>query len=121
MAGNVTSSAGTWAMPRTSTITASTPAHGIPATSRATPTMMAWIKATPSTPWATIRAVAQGVLGVAHDPLKDRQAIVTARLPKGHDDTGDDEGGQELQHTPTDAGDQTQGGFRQFAYLRLHT
>ena len=58
MAGRVTISAGTWAMPSTSTITASTPAHGIPATSRATPTMMAWMKATPITPWATARMVA---------------------------------------------------------------
>ena len=58
MAGTVTSSAGTWAMPRTSTITASTPAHGTPAISRTTPTRMAWIKATPSTPWATVRMVA---------------------------------------------------------------
>jgi hypothetical protein len=41
-------------------------------------------------------------------------------LPEGHNDAGNDEGGQELQHATTDAGDEAQGGFRQFADLRLH-
>ena len=39
-------------------MTASTPAHGTPATSRQTPTIIAWMKATPSTPLATARMVA---------------------------------------------------------------
>ena len=58
MAGSVTSTAGTCAMPSTRTIAASTPAQGTPATSRQMPTMMAWMKATPSTPLATARMVA---------------------------------------------------------------
>ena len=37
---------------------ARTPAHGTPAISRQTPTRMAWMKATPMTPWATARIVA---------------------------------------------------------------
>ena len=45
-------------MPSTNTIRVSTPAPGTPATSRATPTTIAWIKATPMTPWATARMVA---------------------------------------------------------------
>ena len=58
MGGSVTSSAGICAMPNTSTMTASTPAHGMPAISRQMPTMMACRNATPSTPLATERMVA---------------------------------------------------------------
>ena len=58
MAGSVTITAGTWAMPSTRTMTASTPAQGTPAMSRQRPTMIAWMKATPSTPLATARMVA---------------------------------------------------------------
>jgi len=36
---------------------ASTPAQGTPAISRQMPTMIAWMKATPMTPWATARMV----------------------------------------------------------------
>jgi hypothetical protein len=42
------------------------------------------------------------------------------RLPVGHDDAGNDEGGYELQQSTSDAGDEAQSCFRQFANLRLH-
>ena len=48
-------------------------------------------------------------------------ATAAARLPEGHDDTGDDERGQELQQSATDAGDETQCRFCQLADLRLQT
>src|SRR4029077_14821359 len=44
-------------MPSTSTTADSAPAHGTPAMIRQKPMMMAWISATPITPWATARIV----------------------------------------------------------------
>ncbi len=86
---------------------------------------MAWMKATPMTPWATARMVAvdkRGEFAAARhsrDALEDRQDAARARLAEGHDDAGDDERGQELQNPAADTGDETQRGFGQVADLRL--
>ena len=58
--------------------------------------------------------------GVTDEALEDRLAAATTRLSEGHEDAGNDEGGQELQQSTPDAGDEAQGGFRQFANLWLH-
>src|SRR4029453_11689795 len=49
--------------------------------------------------------------GAPDDALEDGLAATTPRLPKGHDDAGNDEGADELQQSATDAGDEAQGGF----------
>ena len=126
MAGSVTISAGTWAMPSTRTIIASTPAQGMPASSRQRPTMIAWMKATPMTPCATARMVAVASFvnsAPCAAPAKRSKMARLARLPastEGHDDAGDDEGGEELQQPDADAGDEAERRLREVADLRLH-
>ncbi len=83
MAGKVTISAGTWATPRTSTIIASAPAHGTPATSR--------VAASPCRP--PIR------LARGQDQRPDHQGQERGENPVAQQDHGEDQAGadQDLQ------------------------
>ena len=77
---------------------ASTPAKGTPATSRHRPTTMAWMKATPMTPWATARMVAVDSLVNSSPRSGPTMRVKIARLarspawPKAIMMPGDDEG-----------------------------
>ena len=88
--------------------------------------MMAWMKATPSTPLATARMVA--VDRSTNSSAAARRRLVSKieriarapRLAEGHHDAGDDERREELQQPAADAGDEAERRLGQVADLRLH-
>ena len=89
------------------------------------PITMAWMNATPSTPSATARMVAlESVTNSAPRPVpmmrsKIASALSGSRSAEGHDDSGDDERGQEQQDRSGDAGHRLDRGLGQGADLRL--
>ena len=107
-------------------MTASTPAHGTPATSRASADDDRLDEGDADDALGDGADGRRGQLGElcaafrADDAFEDRPAAAAAGLAEGHDDAGDDERGEELQQPAADAGDETERGLRQVADLRLH-
>ena len=56
----------------------------------------------------------------ADQSIEDGMSATVARLPEGHENAGDDEGGQELQQAAPDAGDEGESRLGNVTDLRLH-
>src|SRR6516164_7175102 len=113
-------------MPRIRTMADNAPAHGTPAIRRHKPTAMAWMNATPTTPWATTRLVAvdnSASLPPRSGPMTRSKIAPTApgaTFAECHDDAGDDECCHEHQQPAANGGHKTEHPLRQIADLGLH-
>ena len=119
-------SAGTWAMPSTSTIRTRTPAHGYAGDEQAhaDDDRLDEGNADDALGHGTdgrrgqfreLRAMLR-----ADQSIEDGTSATVARLPEGHENAGDDEGGQEHQQAAPDAGDEAESRLGNVTDLRLH-